>query len=355
MQLVCPQHRSVMDLASDGSAYACSSGCQYPVVRGIPRFVPADNYANAFGAQWIAFRRTQLDSYTGVAISHDRLERLLGGDLSILKGKEVLEAGCGAGRFTEVLLQYGARVQALDISLAVEANHENCRNYDNYAVYQASILEPPFPPEQFDVVICVGVIQHTPDPEQTMAVLASMVKLGGLLVVDHYTHGYPVTASRRFLRRLLLNKPSWLTLNFCRLLVALLWPIHRLLWGMCRFINDRIRPPKWASRSGSLETFWVERMQNSGYCWKLYSAWRSFSPAVDYHDAYPQLGNRLLRSWAMLDMHDTLTDVYKHLRSREEIINHLESLDLEVSEAVYGGNGVEARARKPVLNSSLER
>ena len=61
-----------------------------------------------------------------------------------------------------------------------------------------------------------------------------------------------------------------------------------------------------------------------------------------------------MRTWAMLDTHDTLTDVYKHLRSREEIVNHLASLGLEVSEAAYSGNGVEARARKPALKNYLE-
>src|SRR5689334_7080621 len=51
------------------TALGCPSGCRVPVVRGIPRFVPSEDYAAAFGWQWKRFRRSQLDSYTGTTIS----------------------------------------------------------------------------------------------------------------------------------------------------------------------------------------------------------------------------------------------------------------------------------------------
>ncbi|HEX4950044.1 MAG TPA: class I SAM-dependent methyltransferase, partial [Blastocatellia bacterium] len=77
------------------------SGITYPIRNGIPRFVTTDNYAAAFGLQWLKFAQTQLDSYTGAPLSEMRLERCLGEPLSNLQGKNVLEAGSGAGRFTE--------------------------------------------------------------------------------------------------------------------------------------------------------------------------------------------------------------------------------------------------------------
>ena len=49
------------------------------VVKGIPRFVNSDEYASSFGLQWNFFRRTQLDSFTGLSISRDRLTRSDGG------------------------------------------------------------------------------------------------------------------------------------------------------------------------------------------------------------------------------------------------------------------------------------
>ena len=37
----------------------------YHIVNSIPRFVPSDNYAEAFGLQWNTYKKTQLDSFTG--------------------------------------------------------------------------------------------------------------------------------------------------------------------------------------------------------------------------------------------------------------------------------------------------
>jgi len=130
------------------------------------------------------YQKTQLDSYTGKSISHVRLARLMGGDLRSVSNQFVLEAGCGAGRFTEILLQSGARVLAADLSEAVDANYGNCHHYDKYEVVQANLLHLPVAPQQFDQVICIGVIQHTPSPEETIVALCGYVKPGGLLVID---------------------------------------------------------------------------------------------------------------------------------------------------------------------------
>ena len=318
--LHCPEHH--LSLRSNGwqNKYLCPAGCEFSIINDIPRFVPLDNYASSFGLQWNRYRTTQLDSHTGLTISRDRLTRLLGGTLNIVKDKKVLEAGCGAGRFSEILLEAGAHLQAVDLSTAVEANYANCRHFPHYSVCQASILELPFAPEQFDIVICIGVIQHTPDPEQTMTALCRQLKPGGLLVIDHYTYGYAVTPSRRALHSFLVRVPPDFALRFCQVLVSLLWPLHRLFWKFRNYYGFN----------------------------KFRRRFLYISPVVDYHDAYLQLGPELLRSWAILDTHDTLTDVYKHFRSAEEISNILRECGMTEIEAVYAGNGVEARARKPL-------
>ena len=70
------------------------------------------------------------------------------------------------------------------------------------------------------------------------------------------------------------------------------------------------------------------------------------SPVVDYHDAYFALGEKLLYEWAILDTYDTLTDVYKHLRSAEEIKESLMKNGMNIIEIKYAGNGIEVRAVK---------
>jgi hypothetical protein len=72
------------------------------------------------------------------------------------------------------------------------------------------------------------------------------------------------------------------------------------------------------------------------------------SPVRAYYHSLPQLGDELQRQWALLDTHDTLTDWYKHFRSLPEIRNALENLGLEDISCTAGGNGVEARGRRPI-------
>ena len=297
------------------TALICASGCRVPVVRGIPRFVSSDNYAAAFGWQWTHFRRSQLDSHTGTTISRDRLTRCLGGSLDVVRDRTVLEAGCGAGRFTEILLDAGARVIAADLSAAVEANYANCGTSSGYFVCQADIRSLPVNGHAFDIVICLGVVQHTPEPENTMAALARYVKPGGLLVLDHYSRDYPVTAPRKVLRDLLLRLPPEHARRLALGTTRALLPVHRVLWHRRRGFG-RLR--RYLGR---------------------------VSPVVDYYEAYPELGTELLSEWALLDTHDTLTDRYKHLRGPEEIRHTLTSLGLANVEVAVGGNGVEARAR----------
>ena len=305
------------DLAvENATALVCPSGCQIPVVRGIPRFVASDGYASGFGLQWKHFRRTQLDSYTGTTISRDRLARCLGGSLDVVRGKTVHEAGCGAGRFTELLLDAGARVVATDLSVAVEANFENCARDDNYFVFQGDLRQLPVVPASFDMVLCLGVVQHTPSPEETIAALVSYVKPGGMLVIDHYSYDYPLTPSRRALRNALLALPPARAKRIALGLGHALVPVHKLLWRRTRGFG-RLR--RYLSR---------------------------VSPLVDYYDSYPSLSPTLLAEWAVLDTHDALTDYYKHLRSPAEIATTLSSLGLEETVVAVGGNGVEARARR---------
>lgn len=308
----------------DSTSVTCPSGCTVPVLNHVPRFVDSSNYAAGFGLQWNAFRKTQLDSYTGTTISKDRLTRCLGGSLEVLHGRSVLEVGCGAGRFTELMLAAGARVFACDLSSAVDSNYENCHRWPDYFVCQADVRRLPVEPHSFDFVICLGVIQHTPNPEETIAALALQVKPGGSLVIDHYATDYPRNFLQRNLRRLLIRLPAHLAKPVAIKLSRALLPLHRITWR---------------ERRGM---------------WRLRSFLRRVSPLIDYYEDCPQLSKELLGEWAVLDTHDTLTDHYKHLRTTEEIEACLRSCGLVELKVYYGGNGVEARARMPASAASRE-
>ena len=165
LALRCRPHGRELRPTEAGRRVACAGGCDFPVEGGVTRCVASQRYAGGFGLQWNAFRQTQLDSATGATISRDRLTRILGGSLEPVAGRLVLEVGCGAGRFTEVLLDAGARVVAVDLSSAVDADFANNGHHPDLAIWQADVTALPFASGQFDAVVAVGMVQHTPSPE----------------------------------------------------------------------------------------------------------------------------------------------------------------------------------------------
>jgi SAM-dependent methyltransferase len=317
--LICTADGQTLQAKPD--ALICANGHSYAVVNGIPRFVGGSTYADHFGAQWNRYRETQLDSYTGRPITADRIRRCLGEELwNSLPGKTVLECGCGAGRFTEVLLGREANVYSIDLSSAVEANAANFPIGVAHRIAQADILRLPFAPRQFDLVFCLGVIQHTPNPERTIEALYNQVKTGGALVIDHYRHDIGwCTRPAPLVRQVLKRLPEAAAMGVTDRLVKFFLPLYKAVLP---------------SRAGRLLVHHI-------------------SPITCYYTSIPELDDRLQYEWALLDTHDTLTDWYKHRRTRRQIQRTLESLGLENVWCEYGGNGVEARGRRAVAQKTV--
>ena len=154
------------------------------VINGIPRFGDVDNYSESFGFQWNRFAATQLHAH-----SSERLWRETGWAPEELDGLDILEAGSGAGRFSRVILEEtNANLYSIDYSSAVEANlrSNGAIAPNRFHLYQASIYEMPFPEDSFDKVLCLGVLQHTPNFEASIRALVAKAKPGGEIVVDFY-------------------------------------------------------------------------------------------------------------------------------------------------------------------------
>src|SRR2546421_311668 len=123
--LRCPACGSDLDLRPNeafgehivhGTLVCKSCARVYPIQNGVPRFVDTDGYASSFSYEWGLFRRTQLDSFTGRSDSRRRLQASLNVPIEQLRGKIVLEAGCGSGRFGEVVHDAGGIYVGLDFS-----------------------------------------------------------------------------------------------------------------------------------------------------------------------------------------------------------------------------------------------
>jgi len=99
-----------------------------------------------------------------------------------LAGKRVVDVGCGGGLLSEGMAGCGANVTGIDLSekaLGVAQLHllESGRRVD-YRHISAETLAAEAP-ESFDVVTCLEMLEHVPDPASTIAACASLVKPGG--------------------------------------------------------------------------------------------------------------------------------------------------------------------------------
>ncbi|HKE39814.1 MAG TPA: bifunctional 2-polyprenyl-6-hydroxyphenol methylase/3-demethylubiquinol 3-O-methyltransferase UbiG [Casimicrobiaceae bacterium] len=102
-----------------------------------------------------------------------------------LRGKSVLDVGCGGGILAEAMARDGAQVTGIDLSekaLGVARLHQlESGSAVDYRLISAETLAGQMP-ASFDVVTCMEMIEHVPEPGSTVAACARLAKPGGRLV-----------------------------------------------------------------------------------------------------------------------------------------------------------------------------
>ncbi len=178
---------------------ACG-GCRssYPVVRGIPRlFTGADRGVSHQSKVYSYYHSLHSKEGTFLPRAHREIMlRTLGSTPEELKGKTVLDAGCGIGRYTSALsaLVEDGLVVAMDISHGVDQARENLSDRRNCSFIQGDVTRPPFRKGAFDAVVSWGVIHHTPRVREAFSRLSELVKPRGRLGVFVYEF-HPVYTS----------------------------------------------------------------------------------------------------------------------------------------------------------------
>ena len=104
-----------------------------------------------------------------------------------LAGRRVLDVGCGGGLLAEALARAGARVTAIDLAPAMievarlhAAESALAVDYRLIAAEEVAAAEP----AAFDVVTCMEMLEHVPDPAAMTATLARLLRPGGDLFVS---------------------------------------------------------------------------------------------------------------------------------------------------------------------------
>jgi SAM-dependent methyltransferase len=186
--LICPACAGEVELSvserEEGEIITGKLRCRncaanYAVRSGIPRFaateLSAEQQATAknFGAQWLVFDHVQ-DYHE--AQFRDWIAPVTP---EFVRGRAVIEGGCGKGRHTRAIAEWGARdVIGVDLSVAVEAAYRNTRDLENAHIIQADIYRLPLR-ASFDYAFSVGVLHHLPDPRAGFAELVRHVRPGG--------------------------------------------------------------------------------------------------------------------------------------------------------------------------------
>ena len=102
------------------------------------------------------------------------------------RGKKVLDAGCGNGRFAFYAAKYGAEVWGIDLGPAVEVAQKNTEEAGDVQVVQADLRRLPFAPATFDFIYSIGVLHHLPNPEDAFRSLLPYLKPDGEIQIYLY-------------------------------------------------------------------------------------------------------------------------------------------------------------------------
>lgn len=180
---------------------------QFPIVRGVPRLLlsplreallgqqpiasneePQVKTALSFGFEWSRFPEMYEEW------NQSFLDYMQPHAPDFFRGKKVLDAGCGNGRFAYYAAKYGAEVWAIDLGPAVEVARQNTEPAGLAQVVQADLHRPPFALESFDFIYSIGVLHHLPDPEEAFQNLLRYLKPEGEIQIYLYwePEGQPI-------------------------------------------------------------------------------------------------------------------------------------------------------------------
>jgi SAM-dependent methyltransferase len=220
------------------------SNCRalFPIVDNVPRFVPSENYAGSFGLQWNRFEKTQVDSNLQTNRSEKRFVEETSWDSNSLKNKFVLDAGCGAGRFSEIALKFGANLIAVDFSTAVDTAEKNLGR-GSKLVIQADLANLPIQSNSLDYIYCIGVLQHTRNPDVIVKELIRCLKVDGELTLTFYENSswHVKFYSKYLVRPITKRLPPQLLLNCLRVTSTIWFPVTDWLFRLPRPLSRLFR------------------------------------------------------------------------------------------------------------------
>jgi SAM-dependent methyltransferase len=215
-------------LRHEGEAFICT-GCAaaYLIVNGIPRFVSTPTDATArrtqasFGYEWSQFNDWSISGETN-------FQQYFGDfDFQWVRGRTVLDAGCGMGRHARQMAPHAGQLIAMDFSHAIDHAARNTADQPNVLCIQGDITTPPVADGSFDLVYSLGVLHHIADTEGAARSLVSKVKPGGRLRIYLYWRRPGIAGTILLgverVRFVTTRLPFAVLKAFCWILSCMLW------------------------------------------------------------------------------------------------------------------------------------
>lgn len=278
--LACPDCQESLDLArrvaragevEDGELQCRRCARSYPIMRGIPRFVDTDHYVDSFSFQWNLHSKTQVDSLAGHSESRKTFATKTGLTAADLKGKLVLDVGCGTGRFMESAVELGAEVVGFDLSYAVEAAYKNVGAQPRMHVLQANLFKLPFRPGTFDVIYSIGVLHHTPDTRQAFLALPPLLKKSGLIAIWVYAWAGDYSRNLDRVRAFTVGIP------------------HRVLYGLCCVLVPLLHAMASIPSLRRFTQYIPVSNQGTGLAWDILDTFDNYSPKYQWKHSEPEV------------------------------------------------------------------
>ena len=138
----------------------------------------------------------------------------------IFIGKNVLDAGCGGGRYSYAISCLGAKkVTAVDFgTIGLSIAKKNYKNVKNLKFKNENVLDLSFKDNTFDVVISNGVIHHTTNLKKGIKEIVRVCKPGGKIWLYLYSTGGVFWYSKKLMNKLMKKIPYDLTHNFLEMI-----------------------------------------------------------------------------------------------------------------------------------------
>lgn len=195
--LRCPVSKE--PLRAEGDHLVCSCGLKFPIEKGFPRLLtPTKTEEEERVRQMMQkfYEQFTFPGYDGIdspAVLMDKAYKSVFGawlDSAISPFAKVLEVGCGTGQMTNFLGISGVRtVIGADMStasLSLGQKFKEQFHLDNVHFVQGNIFAMPIAEASVDVLICSGVLHHTPNPHEGFKRLLTLVKPGGIVIIGLY-------------------------------------------------------------------------------------------------------------------------------------------------------------------------